>query len=173
MLEQVSMLKTAWAFIKRILRIALRPIVLEIIQKDFRIWGDPNRVTIAASARMVNTLFNVSSGSITIGDNTFTGHNVSLLTGRHDYMSLENERMVNIPKQGFDITVGRGVWIGSNATILGPCTIGDHAVIAAGSVVTRDVSPYTVVAGVPAKVVKIITATKLQPSRDVHGRSEA
>lgn len=46
---------------------------------------------------------------------------------------------------------------GSNVTILGPCNIGDHAVIATGAVVSRDVMRGSVVAGVPAKVIKIIS----------------
>jgi acetyltransferase-like isoleucine patch superfamily enzyme len=46
------------------------------------------------------------------------------------------------------------VWIGSNATILPGVTVGDWAVIAAGAVVTNDVPPYTIVGGVPAKIIK-------------------
>ena len=54
------------------------------------------------------------------------------------------------------ITIGRGVWIGSHATILQGVTIGDNAVVAAGAVVTRDVPADTVVGGVPAKVIRHI-----------------
>jgi virginiamycin A acetyltransferase len=50
--------------------------------------------------------------------------------------------------------IGNDVWIGINATILQGVTIGDGAVIAAGSVVVKDVPPYTIVAGVPAKIIK-------------------
>ena len=52
------------------------------------------------------------------------------------------------------ITIGNDVWIGGNVTILKGCQIGDGAIIAAGAVVTRDVPPYAVVGGVPAKVLK-------------------
>ena len=51
-------------------------------------------------------------------------------------------------------SVGRNVWIGSNATILQGVTIGDNAVVGAGAVVTRDVEANTVVGGVPAKFIK-------------------
>ena len=51
-------------------------------------------------------------------------------------------------------TIGNDVWIGCNAVICRDVTIGDGAVIAAGAVVTKDVEPYTIVAGVPAKVIK-------------------
>lgn len=55
-----------------------------------------------------------------------------------------------------EVNIGNGVWIGFNSIILKGVTIGEGAVIAAGSVVTKDVKPYTIVAGNPAKVVKII-----------------
>ena len=51
-------------------------------------------------------------------------------------------------------SIGNDVWIGSNSVILQGVTIGDGAIIAAGAVVTKDVSPYTIVAGVPAKMIK-------------------
>ena len=54
-----------------------------------------------------------------------------------------------------DVTIGNDVWLGNNATILSGVTIGDGAVIANGAVVTKDVQPYTVMAGVPAKAKKM------------------
>ena len=54
------------------------------------------------------------------------------------------------------IHIGNHVWIGSNVVITQGVTIGDGAVIAAGAVVNRDVAPYTVVGGVPAKLIKTI-----------------
>lgn len=52
------------------------------------------------------------------------------------------------------VVIGNDVWIGSHACILNGCTIGDGAVIAAGAVVTKDVPPYAIVGGVPAKIIK-------------------
>ncbi len=52
------------------------------------------------------------------------------------------------------VTIKRGAWIGARSTILGGVTIGEHAVVAAGSVVTKDVPPYTVVGGVPAVTIR-------------------
>lgn len=55
---------------------------------------------------------------------------------------------------GYRVVVGNDVWIGSNALIRGGITIGDGAIVAMGSVVTKDVPPYAIVGGVPAKIIK-------------------
>ena len=58
------------------------------------------------------------------------------------------------------ITLGRNVWVGSNATILSGVTIGDNAVVAAGAVVTKDVPADTIVGGVPARPIRRIDAVR-------------
>ena len=58
--------------------------------------------------------------------------------------------------EGRDISIGKGVWIGSNATILGPCKIGENSVVASGSVVMGEVSANSLVGGAPAKLIKKI-----------------
>lgn len=90
-------------------------------------------------------------GGITIGDGSLIGHNVVLATINHDLDPRNNRKNHYAP-----INIGNHVWIGSNATILPGVTIGDWAVVAAGAVVTKDVPPYTVVGGIPAKVLKTI-----------------
>lgn len=64
------------------------------------------------------------------------------------------------------ITIGNLVWIGSNVTILPGVTLGDWSVVAAGAVVTKDVPAYTVVGGIPAKVLK--TVENEWDKEDVH-----
>ncbi len=54
----------------------------------------------------------------------------------------------------YQVVIGNDVWIGCNSIILGGIKIGDGAIVGAGAVVTRDVAPYSIVAGVPAKVIK-------------------
>ena len=88
-------------------------------------------------------------GGITIGDDALIGHNAVLATLNHDLDPARRADMHPAP-----ITLGRNVWIGANVTILPGVSIGDHAVVAAASVVTRDVPENTVVVGSPARVVR-------------------
>lgn len=90
-------------------------------------------------------------GGISIGDGTLIGHNVVLATLNHGIAPDERHDLFPAP-----IHIGKNVWIGANAAVLPGVTIGDNAVIAAGAVVTKDVSACTVVAGVPAKVIRKI-----------------
>lgn len=90
-------------------------------------------------------------GGITIGDGSLIGHNVVLATINHDLEPKNNRKNHYAP-----IIIGEHVWIGANTTVLSGVNIGDWAVIAAGAVVTKDVPAYTVVGGVPAKIIKKI-----------------
>lgn len=94
-------------------------------------------------------------GGITIGDGSLIGHNVVLATINHDLNPKNNRKNHYLP-----IKIGSHVWIGSNATILPGVTIGDWAVVAAGAVVACDVPTMTVVGGIPAKVLKMISAER-------------
>ncbi|UTE72245.1 sugar O-acetyltransferase [Rossellomorea marisflavi] len=90
-------------------------------------------------------------GGIHIGDGSLIGMNVNIATLNHGLdMKTRNTTYAS------PVTIGKSVWIGSGATILPGVTIGDRAVVAAGAVVTKDVPEGTVVAGLPAKVVKTI-----------------
>lgn len=91
-------------------------------------------------------------GGVLIGDDSLIGHNTVLATLNHDLTPSRRADMHPAP-----IVIGRGVWIGSNATILPGVTIGDNAVVAAASVVTKDVPANTVVVGSPARVVRTLT----------------
>ena len=90
-------------------------------------------------------------GGIYIGEGTFIGHNVILATLNHDMNP--NTRADMIPKP---IHIGKRVWIGSGAIILPGVNIGDNSIIAAGSVVTKDVPENVVYGGNPAKFIKKI-----------------
>ncbi|POH58590.1 DapH/DapD/GlmU-related protein [Arthrobacter glacialis] len=91
-------------------------------------------------------------GGVTIGDDTLIGHNVVIATLNHDLAPSRRADVHPAP-----VTIGRNVWIGSNATILPGVHIGDDAVVAAASVVTKDVPAGAVVVGSPARVVRTVT----------------
>ncbi|CAD2221336.1 Hexapeptide repeat of succinyl-transferase/Bacterial transferase hexapeptide (six repeats), putative [Angomonas deanei] len=95
-------------------------------------------------------------GGITIDDNVLIAPNVSLCTEGHP---LEPPRDSLFAKP---IHIKHDVWIGASATILPGVTVGENSMVAAGSVVVKDVPPNTVVAGVPAKVIKHINKSDQQ-----------
>lgn len=90
-------------------------------------------------------------GGITIGDGTQIGQNVVLCTLNHGI--APEERHITYP---LPIVLGKNVWIGAHATVVPGVTVGDNAIIAAGAVVTKDVPANAIVAGVPAKVIRMI-----------------
>jgi len=99
----------------------------------------------------------VSGGNITIGKNCLISQYVSLIASNH---SIKKDLLINIQpwdknKQG--IIIDDDVWIGANSVILPGVKINTGAVITAGSVVTKDVEEYSVVGGVPAKIIKYRT----------------
>jgi len=120
------------------------------------VYGDPNRLHIAPTAIVNNALFNLSSGDVIVGDYAFFGHNVSVFTGTHDWTKFGRERQVAVPDSGRDVIIEEGVWVSSNATVVGPCRIGAHSVVGVGSLVLKDIEPYSIVAGSPAKVLRTI-----------------
>jgi acetyltransferase-like isoleucine patch superfamily enzyme len=125
----------------------------DLLQQPRIFGGDDSRVSVAATAKINNTLFNVTSGTVTVGEWAMLAHNVALLTGTHDATKFGRERQDAYPTSGRDIVVEEGAWLASNVTVLGPCRIGRHAVVAAGSLVQHDIEPFAIVAGVPARIV--------------------
>lgn len=92
-------------------------------------------------------------GPVTIGNNVNLAQGIVVTALNHNFTDCTKR----IDEQGIstkEVTIGNDVWIGANATILPGVTIGRHCVVAAGSVVTKDVPDYTVVAGVPARIMK-------------------
>lgn len=92
-----------------------------------------------------------------IGDNIFIGHNVTFINDKHPRAanpdgSLQTEADWKV----VETFIKDGASIGSSSTILCGITIGENAIVGAGAVVTKDVPPNTIVAGVPAKVIRKI-----------------
>jgi acetyltransferase-like isoleucine patch superfamily enzyme len=120
------------------------------------VYGDPERLQVHPTAILNNALINLSSGTVTIGEYAFFGHNVSVLTGTHDWTKFGAERQVAVPSSGRDVVIEEGAWLSSHVIVVAPCRIGAHSVVGVGSLVLGDVAPYTVVAGGPAKVLRQI-----------------
>lgn len=91
-------------------------------------------------------------GGIDIGDDVMIGPNVSLITSGHPIEPSRRRDGVTAKP----IVIGRNVWIAAGVTIIGGVTVGENSVVAAGSVVTKDVPPDMLVGGNPAQIIRSI-----------------
>lgn len=89
---------------------------------------------------------------ITVGENTIIGYNTTILT--HEYLTTEY-------RLG-EVIIGNNVMIGANCTILPGVTIGDGAIVAAGSIVTKDVASHTFVGGNPIQLIREYNANEMK-----------
>jgi UDP-2-acetamido-3-amino-2,3-dideoxy-glucuronate N-acetyltransferase len=94
---------------------------------------------------------------VTLEDNVFIGHNVTFINDLYPRATTEDGNL-QTEEDWFCIPtlVKRGASIGSSATLLGGITVGENAIVGAGSVVTKDVPPRTIVAGNPARIIREI-----------------
>ena len=100
-------------------------------------------------------LHNTIIGPVTIGSHVNLAQGITVTALNHNFEAPERR----IDEQGVStqqVTIGDDIWIGANAVVLPGVTVGNHCVIAAGAVVTKDVPPHSLVAGVPAKIIKQI-----------------
>lgn len=98
-------------------------------------------------------LRNTIIGPVHIGDHVNLAQNVTVTGLNHNYLDTEKR----IDEQGIStepVTIEEDVWVGANSVILPGVTLGKHCVVAAGSIVSHSVPPYSVCAGCPAKVIK-------------------
>jgi acetyltransferase-like isoleucine patch superfamily enzyme len=96
---------------------------------------------------------NVIIGPVSIGNNVILAQHVGILAMNHGYkdtsMPIRYQKCTCAL-----ITIGDDSWIGSNAIVTAGVTVGKHSIVAAGSVVTRDIPPYSVAAGNPARIIR-------------------
>ena len=100
-------------------------------------------------------LHNTLIGPVSIGNNVNLAQGITVTALNHNF----GDATKRIDEQGVStkpVVIGDDVWIGANVVVLPGVTIGSHCVVAAGAVVTKDVPDHTLVAGVPAKVIKTI-----------------
>ena len=106
-----------------------------------------------------NVIINVgfvanATGEIEIGNRVLIGPSVKIWSINHQFEDVQRW----IQDQGYErkrVVIEEGAWIAMNVTLLPGVTIGKHAIVAAGSVVTKDVEPYHVVGGHPAKTLRV------------------
>lgn len=119
-----------------------------------RVWIAPGRnLVVGDDVDFALDVLVDASGGVQIGDRTLIGHGTKIISTNH---IIPPDRG-SIFSAGYDkkqIVIGTDVWIGANVLVLAGRTVGDGAVIAAGSIVTKDVEPYTVVGGNPAKLLR-------------------
>ena len=131
-----------------------------------------NNVTIGPGATIYTT-----GAKLIIKHHVVIGPNLTIITGDHNTSVIGNyicETMQKRPEDDQDVIIESDVWIGCNVTILKGVTIGRGSVVAAGAVVTKNCPPYSVIGGVPAKVIKkrfteeeIIKHEELLAQRDI------
>ena len=108
----------------------------------------PWRLTMGERSSIADGAWAYCLDKITIGDRVCIGEDVRLLTGSHSLSSTTFDLVIR------PITIKDNVWVATGAIVLPGVTIGEGAVVAAGAVVTKDVEPWTVVGGNPAKFIK-------------------
>lgn len=127
-----------------------------------------NAVTVGTGSYIVGATLEFGGGKanhVLIGRYTSIGHQVLFISGyNHDYNNVSTYPFEDIAAGGltntstkanhYQIIIGNDVWIGRGVTILGGVRIGNGAVIGAGSVIAKDVPPYAIVVGNPAKIIK-------------------
>ncbi len=146
--------------IKKILNISISLIRTYKLRK-FNISGDnirvgkgvfnfPERIQLSSNIYIGPGSYWDAKGGITVSEGTIIGPNTVIWSHNHNFHS---EEYAPYGKEDIlkKVSIGEGVWIGINATICPGVKIGEGAVIAMGSVVTKDVKPYTIVGGNPAK----------------------
>ena len=115
---------------------------------DFEYLG--HLISLGDHANLGNNLKVAGNGKLKVGKHVMMGDDVMILTQNHKYLCPEGY-------DGFDIgevVIDDYAWIGSRVIILRGVTIGKHAIIGAGAVVTKDIPPHAIAAGNPARVIK-------------------
>lgn len=124
-----------------------------IIEQGAMLWAFDGSVVLKGIVYVGPYAVIYGHGGVEIGTHTLISPHVTIVSSNHRVGRVDE----SIMRAGNDLLptkIGVGVWIGANAVILGGVTIGDGAVVAAGSVVTKDVEPGAVVAGVPARLLR-------------------
>ena len=122
-------------------------------EEGFTVFHGADNIFLGSNISLVDTTLNAGTGigSIIIEDYVLTGHGVKILARGHDYATYNMDRHHSVTEG--PVRIKTGAWLGSGSIVLAGVTVGAHAVVGAGSVVSRDVADYAIVAGNPARTI--------------------
>ena len=148
-----------WAPVyKRVMKHCGKGVYLRPMSSDIK--GLENLSVGEGSSIPKGAVFYCTEAPLTIGDKVVFGPRPTIITGDHRTDVVGKHLMdvtveEKLPENDLPVVIEDGVWIGANVTILKGVTIGRGSVVAAGSVVTRSCAPYSIIGGVPAKLLKM------------------
>jgi acetyltransferase-like isoleucine patch superfamily enzyme len=142
------------SFFKRVLMINRGDFLLHFTSRintpdNIKLIGGDNLKSVYLSFASSGGCYYQAINGIEIGEGTLWSYNCSFISANHSFDNL-SQHIEDKP-----IKIGKNVWFGTNCIILAGVTIGDNAIIAAGSVVTKDVLANSIIGGVPAKLIKM------------------
>ena len=147
-----------WAPIyKRAMKRCGRGVYLRPMSSDFK--GLENLSIGDGTSIPKGSTFYCTKAPLTIGKKVIFGPKPTIITGDHR-IDIQGKYIIDItddeklPENDQPVTIEDGCWIGANVTILKGVTIGHDSVVAAGSVVTKSCEPYSIIGGVPAKLIR-------------------
>lgn len=97
------------------------------------------------------------AGGVEVGDDSLIAAHTVITSQTHTVDALQKGQRYRETLEVYPVRIGKNVWIGSNVTILPGIEIGDNAIVAAGAVVTKSVPSNTLVAGVPARAIRVLS----------------
>ena len=118
-----------------------------------KVYGDYHHIVLHKNCDVNYGCFLLAKAKIEIGENTALAYKVTIITSADPNGEFNALREL-YPAKTAPVFIGKNCWVGANSTILPGVTIGDFSVVAAGSVVTKDVPSGVLVAGVPAEIKK-------------------
>ena len=142
---------------KRAMKSCGRGVYLRPMSSDFK--GLENLSVGEGTSIPKGSTFYCTNAPLTIGKKVIFGPKPTIITGDHR-IDIQGKYIIDItddeklPENDLPVTIEDGCWIGANVTILKGVTIGHDSVVAAGSVVTKSCEPYSIIGGVPAKLIR-------------------
>ncbi len=163
------------AKIKRKIRVYYWAHVFETCEKPYPRIGDgtkfsyPQRIRCGKRVIITENVFILAKGGVTLGDIIGISAGAKILSSK---LTIDKEGHFSFKHTHMPVVIGKGSWIGSGAIVLPGVTIGENSVVAAGAVVTHDVPPNSVYAGVPAHLLKELIPKEADDRRKIEESCE-